>query len=243
MSATRTRWKTYALGALSIAALLSSTACGSDGGNGKAGSSAAPTAASATPSATAPPTSEPRLPLPAVTRSPIATPSRSSAGGEDGAEVPPGSGDGGQNATVACTGTDVSLTARFYEQDGDRHLLLTATNVGDQACTLYRYPLVRLGDGGQDPVLPLESDWRAVATIGPNEKAYSGVRLFRAGGEKTKTVRSLTVAFRDRENEAEAGRPVNIPLTTPDVLNVGAMPGVIFWNNDVRVVEKYLLAT
>lgn len=137
---------------------------------------------------------------------------------------------------------NISLTATFYPQDGNRHLLLTATHIGDKACTLYLYPRVWLGAGAQDPIGPLESDWHAIATIGPNEKAYAGIRLSRAG-ERTDTVKSLTVGFRNRDSEADAGKPLDVPLSTPDSLNVGTLPGVVFWNNDVRVVEKYLLAT
>lgn len=227
MRTTQTSWKTYALGALSIAALLSSTACSAGGKDDGAG-----------PTATA--SASPGAPSPTASPSATATPRRSSAGGED--DLPAGSGDDARNATTSCTDANISLTATFYRQDGDRHLLLTATNTGDKACTLYRYPSVRLGTDSEDPIGPLESDWHAVATIGPNEKAYSGIRLFRVG-EKTAIVKSLTVAFRDRENASEAGKPINVPLSTPDFLNVGAIPGVIFWNNDVRVVEKYLLAS
>ncbi|MBT2471312.1 DUF4232 domain-containing protein [Streptomyces sp. ISL-66] len=227
---TRTGWKTYALGALSIAALLSSSACGPDGKDDKADPGV--------PSPTATASAAPGAPGPTATATP-GPPTATAAPGAD--ESRDGSGDGGRNAIASCTDANISLAATFYPQDGNRHLLLTATNTGDKACTLYIYPTVRLGAAG-DPIGPLESDWHAIATIGPNEKAYSGIRLFRAG-EKTDTVKSLTVAFRNRDNDSDAGKPLNVPLTTPDFLNVGPMPGVIFWNNDLRVVEKYLLAT
>lgn len=230
---TRSSWKTYALGALSIAALLTSTACGSDGKDDKAG----PTVSPGAPSVTASAPSEPGTP------SPTASPRPRSSGGEDGAdEDGQGPSADARNATTSCTDANVSLSATFYPGDGNRHILLTATNTGDKACTLYLYPRVWLGAGAKDPISPLESDWHVIATIGPNEKAYSGIRLSRAG-EKTETVNSLSVAFRNRSNDSDAGKPLDIPLSTPGSLNVGPIPGTIFWNNDVRVVEKYLLAT
>ncbi|MET9468576.1 DUF4232 domain-containing protein [Streptomyces sp. NPDC006544] len=242
MRTTRTRWKTYALGGLTLAALLSSAACGAGGKDDKAGpatpSGTPLVSASASGSGSA--SARPGAPSPTASPGASAAPGPSSAAGAD--ESGEGSGEDRRNATPSCTDVNVSLTATFYPQDGNRHVLLTATNIGDQACTLYVYPRVWLGAGARDPIGPLESDWHAIATIGPNEKAYSGIRLSRAG-ERTDTVKSLTVGFRTLDADHDAGKPLDVPLSTPASLDVGPLPGVIFWNNDVRVVEKYLLAT
>ncbi|MGW6690882.1 DUF4232 domain-containing protein [Streptomyces sp. NPDC054961] len=243
MRTTRTRCTTYALRALAIAALLSSAACGSDGKDDTAGPTAPPGTPSGSASGSGSASAGPGAPSPTPSPGAASTPRPSSAGGEDGADANgEGSGDDERNATPSCTDANVSLTATFYPQDGDRHVLLTATNIGDKACTLYLYPKVWLGAGARDPIGPLESDWHAIATIGPNEKAYSGIRLSRAG-ERTDSVKSLAVGFRTRDADHDATKPLDVPLSTPGSLNVGPLPGVIFWNNDVRVVEKYLLAT
>jgi hypothetical protein len=67
------------------------------------------------------------------------------------------------------------------------------------------------------------------------------MRLYRVG-EHLDVVTSLTVGFVDRDNAA-VGKPLNVPLTDPDFLNIGPTPGVTFWNTDLDVVRKYTLAT
>ncbi|MET9604091.1 DUF4232 domain-containing protein [Streptomyces sp. NPDC006512] len=255
MRTTQKTWKTFALGGVAFAALLSSTACGpADKGDGAGGAtpagtpgasaSAGPVSPGATPpaapgaSASAGPTSA-GSPSAEPTK-PAATSPKTTATAKPGASGSPG-GDG-KTALASCTDANVSITTTYYRMDSTKHVLLTATNTGDKPCTLYRYPSVRF-DGAPDQIGPLESDWHAVATIRPREKAYAGVRLYRVG-EELRVVTSMTVAFRNSDNSSDAGKPVKVSLADQGGgLNVDAGVGVTYWNTDVKVVEKYLLAT
>ncbi|MFJ9339202.1 DUF4232 domain-containing protein [Streptomyces sp. NPDC101733] len=233
MSTTHQSWKIHLLGGLAVAGLLSATACGPADKDDAAGSTPAPATPSAT--ASADPGSPGATPSKTATAKPttptVPTPARPGGSG--------GAGDG-QGATAACTDANISLATTYYRQDSTKHVLLTATNTGDKPCTLYLYPSVRFG--GADPIGPLESDWHAVATIAPKGKAYAGVRLYRVG-QRLDVVTSMTVGFRDREN-VDTGKPLDVSLADQGGgLNIEAAAGVTYWNTDVKVVEKYLLAT
>ncbi|MFG2617139.1 DUF4232 domain-containing protein [Streptomyces sp. NPDC048507] len=231
MRTTRRGWQNYVLGAAAAAALLSSTACGPGSGDGDGAKG--PSSPPASPSATSPATPGPTAPSGTGTPAPTAPARTPSA---------PALQPGTPGAAASCTAANIAITTTSYRQDSDKHLLLTATNTGDEPCTLYLYPTVRLGGDARDPVGPLESDRHAVATLAPHGKAYAGLRLYRVG-EQLDVVTSLSVGFRDRDNGSDAGKPVRVPLTRPDFLNIGPTPGVTYWNTDLRVVEKYLLAT
>ncbi|MEJ8646373.1 DUF4232 domain-containing protein [Streptomyces sp. MS1.HAVA.3] len=189
MRTARKSWKTYPLGVAAIAALLSSTACQSGGADdGKS-----PTA-SGSPSAAGAP-------------APSGTPSRAGAtqpggGGTTGPSQSPSGGSadpsgGGDTTIAACNDNDLSIDTSGWRQDSGQHLLITATNFTDKACTLYPYPYVRFGTDIGAPVSPMESKPRAIATIGPKEKAYAGLFVFRAG-QKTTTVTSFSLGYQDR---------------------------------------------
>lgn len=220
MGAARTSWKTYTLGAVAVAALLASTACEPGGGTDDN--------AGATPSASA-----------SATATDSATPGGSAAPSSSAGD----SDDSGEDATRACADADLSIATSAYPHDEVRHLLVTATNAGDTACTLYHYPRVYLGDETENPLGPMESKPQAVATIEPNEKAYAGLFLFRAG-EETTTVESLGLGYMERvPNSGEEGAPLDISLPDgTDFLTPGPNPGVTYWNTDLDAVEKFTFA-
>ncbi|MGW0390501.1 DUF4232 domain-containing protein [Streptomyces sp. NPDC003042] len=233
MRTARKSWKTYALGVAAIAALLSSTACESGGtDNGKS-----PTA-SGTPSATGTPTPS-GTPSTAGTAQPggggTTGPSQSSGGGSANP------GGGGDTTIAACDDNDLSIATSGWRQDSGQHLLITATNFTDKACTLYHYPYVRFGTDIGAPVGPMESKPRAIATIGPKEKAYAGLFVFRAGQE-TRTVTSISLGYQDRApNSNRDVAPLDIRLSDEvGSLTVGPNPRVTYWNTDLRAVEDFL---
>ncbi|WP_405943090.1 DUF4232 domain-containing protein [Streptomyces sp. NBC_00207] len=227
MRTARTSWKTYTLGAAAVAALLSSTACDSGGtDNGKnPGVSGTPSASgAASPSGTTRPGGG------------GSTAPSQSAG--DGSAKP---GSGGGSSTAACNDNDLSIDTSGWRQDSGQHLLITATNFTDKACTLYHYPYVRFGTGIGAPVGATESKPRAVATIGPKEKAYAGVFVFRAG-QQTRTVTSFSLGYQDRALDSNRDvAPLDIRLSDEvGSLTVGPDPRVTYWNTDLGAVEDFL---
>ncbi|MEV6107958.1 DUF4232 domain-containing protein [Streptomyces sp. NPDC051940] len=229
MRAARTDWKTYALGTAVLAALLSTTACESDGKD----NASAPTP-STTPSATGGSTE----------------PGSGESGAADGSQVTDDSGsdssggsggtDDSATGTAACAAGDVSVSATLYPHDEARHMLLTVTNTGDRKCTLYRYPIVRFDSGREDQVGPLESAMDDV-TIAPGAKAYAGMLLFRIGAP-TDAVETVTVSLQGPvSNEDPDSAPVKVTL--PDeapFLNIDDNPGVSYWNASREKAEDYM---
>ncbi|MFD5529318.1 DUF4232 domain-containing protein [Streptomyces virginiae] len=228
MRTARKSWKTYTLGVAAIAALLSSAACDSGGG---AARGKGPTASGA--------------PAPTGAASPSGFPSPSGTtvrpGGNGATAGPSQSTGGGDGAAAACNDNDLSIDTSGWRQDSGRHLLITATNFTDKACTLYHHPYVRFGTDSGDPVAPTDSRPRAIATIGPKEKAYAGVFVFRAG-QQTRTVTSFSLGYQDRvpDSNREAA-PLDIRVSEEvGTLTVGPDPRVTYWNTDLRAVEDFL---
>ncbi|MEU9165336.1 DUF4232 domain-containing protein [Streptomyces sp. NPDC048424] len=225
MRTARKSWKTYALGVAAVAALLSSAACDAGGtDNGKS-----PTA-SGTPGATGSPT-------PSGTPSTAGT-TQPSGGGTTSPSQSPG---GGNTTIAACNDNDLSIDTSGWRQDSGQHLLITATNFTDKACTLYHYPYVRFGTDIGAPLSPTESKPRAIATIGPKEKAYAGVFVFKAG-QQTRTVTSFSLGYQDSAlNSNKDVAPLDISLSDEvGSLTVGPTPRVTYWNTDLRAVEDFL---
>ncbi|UUU35832.1 DUF4232 domain-containing protein [Streptomyces sp. CA-210063] len=225
-------WKTYALGAAALTALLSATACEPDGTNNGTGT----ITSSATPSATA--STQPG--------GGTGTGGGSQDSGGGSQDSGGGSGNsGGSSSTVgesatACSGANISVATTVYPHDSVRHLLLTATNTGDKECTLYRYPIVRFDNGREDQVGPMESEMKAVK-IGPGKKAYAGMLLFRTGAP-TEAVETMTVSLQGRISNADPDSgPIEVPL--PDeanFLNIDDNPAVSYWNVSREKAENYM---
>lgn len=232
MRAARQSWKTYALGATAVAALLSSTACQPGGGTDDG---AAGTKPSGTPSATG--SAKPGTPSATDSTAPGApTASDSTA---PGTPTPTGSGSVSDGTAKACADPDLSIATSYWPRDNGQHMLITATNVTDKPCTLYHYPFVYFGQDNDSPLGPMESKPTAIAVIGPKEKAYAGVKLF-LGGEKTTTYTSFGLGYHDPNNNND-GSPVDVSLSGEvDFVTVGPNPSVTFWNRDRSEVEKYV---
>ncbi|MFI0928080.1 DUF4232 domain-containing protein [Streptomyces sp. NPDC021012] len=253
MHTARNTWKTCVLGGVAVAALLSSTGCqGSDAAKGAGTPTPSVTSVSDSPStAGSPSASSSVTPVDggdggdgksptASTRTPAGEPPATSDGSGNGDSGNGGSGSKGR--TTACTDEDIAVTSRAEPHDELRHLTLTATNIGDKTCTLYKYALIRFDEGSYDEVGPLESNSNAVATLAPGQKAYAGMRLFVAG-EETRAVKTLTLGFQGRDSADEIGSPIDVPL--PDgmpFVNIGPTPGVTFWDTDLKSVQRFTFA-
>ncbi|MBB4985058.1 DUF4232 domain-containing protein [Streptomyces nymphaeiformis] len=229
MRAARTSWKTYALGAAAVAAFLSSTACGpsatEDGAASPAPSGTASATDSAQPSTAPSPSPSTEAPQPSATTS--ARPSASATATSSG-------------KAPACGDHDVSIGTSYWAHDSGQHLLITATNVTDKPCTLYNYPFITFGQNTDSPLTPMESPAKAIATIGPKQKAYAGVKLF-LGGEKTSGgYKSFGIAYADPSN-SEDGSPIDVEFSDEvQFVNVGQNPSVTFWNLDRSEVERFV---
>ncbi|MFF5448700.1 DUF4232 domain-containing protein [Streptomyces sp. NPDC012888] len=236
MRIARNRWKTRAATAAAVAALLASTACQAGGEDD---------AKSPTPSATTATTGAAGTPAPTATATASATaPGTPSAT----AGTPQGPGGGSKSptggagaATTACNDNDLSLATSFWRMDSGQNLLITATNLTDRPCTLYHYPYIGFGEPMDGPIGPIGARPQAVATIGPKEKAYAGLYLFR-GGEPTTAVRNLSVGYQDRapgSNRDVASLDIGLPDRN-GFLNIGAGPRTTYWHEDLRAVEDVL---
>ncbi|MFE6910020.1 DUF4232 domain-containing protein [Streptomyces erythrochromogenes] len=229
MRTARKSWKTCTLGAVAVAALLSTAACDSGGADERKSPAASGTAGA--PGA--------GTPSGAPTPAPAGTTAR--PGGGEGTSGPSQSPGGGDTAVAACNDNDLSIDTSGWRQDSGQHLLITATNFTDKACTLYHYPYVRFGTDIGDPIAPAGSAPRAVATIGPKEKAYAGVFVFRAG-QRTRTVTSISLGYQDRapgSNRDVASLDIRLSDEVGS-LTVGSDPRVTYWNTDLRAVEDLL---
>ncbi|MEU9703530.1 DUF4232 domain-containing protein [Streptomyces sp. NPDC047981] len=226
------RWKTCTLGFAAAAALLTTTACQSDDGPGDAKKPTPPaTTASATPStaapSSAPPTSAPPTAPPTTT---APEPGRST-----------GTGDGGTSTAVACNDNDLSIATSAWRMDSGQHLLITATNFTDTPCTLYHHPRIGFGATIDGPIPAMGSKPKAIVTIGPKQKAYAGLFLFR-GGQRTVAVEAVSIGYQDRapgSNADVAMLDVSFPREMGSG-NVGPDPRTTYWHRDQRTVEDIL---
>ncbi|WP_432056790.1 DUF4232 domain-containing protein [Streptomyces sp. bgisy022] len=181
--------RTYALGAVVIAALLTTTACGPDQGDGTDAAKPSERTGAKGPSEASPGTEK-----------------DDDHNGESSPETDPG-------AVALCTLGDLSITASHYGASGDpvRHLLLVATNTGDTKCDVQNAPEVTLGDG-QGPAPVLEGTATdEVITLAPGEKAYAGLRAT-GGQQDTYDVTSMKVTLGSPGGETEAEEPVDLPM-------------------------------
>ncbi|MFG2642391.1 DUF4232 domain-containing protein [Streptomyces sp. NPDC048370] len=218
---------------MAVAALLSTTACQSDDGKAdaqKPGASATPS--SATPSSAPPSTTPPTTPAPKPSK-----PGKPGKPGNGGG----GDGDGGTTTVAACNDNDLSIATSAWRQDSGQHLLITATNFTDKACTLYHYPRIGFGAKIDGPIPAMGPKPKAIATIGPKQKAYAGLFLFR-GGEQTVAVEAVSIGYQDRalgSNDDVAMLDVSFPKEL-GALNVGPNAKTTYWNRDLRAVEDIL---
>ncbi|ELP63153.1 DUF4232 domain-containing protein [Streptomyces turgidiscabies] len=227
MRTTYDSWKACAVGAAALTALLSVTACDSKGTDNGAGTTPS------VPAATAPLSASP---------STTASTRPSTTGGEATtiSTSTPAAVTAGAAVTATCGEANISIATTLYAHDSARHLLLTATNTGGKKCALYRYPVVRFDEGGVDQVGPMESEMKTV-TIGPGEKAYAGMLLFREG-LPTEAVERVTVSLQGRVSNADPdSAPIKAPLPAEATfLNIDDNPLVSYWNASRQKAEKYM---
>ncbi|MFF1543053.1 DUF4232 domain-containing protein [Streptomyces sp. NPDC058291] len=140
-------------------------------------------------------------------------------------------GSGGKTAAVAaCTQEVLGVSAVKEPADSKdaRHLLLTVQNAGDKKCNVYRYPLVRLGDGRTTAPVIKESDPDpgAPVTLAPGEEAYAALLV--NGPMDEYEAKSITLGLQGRQPGSRAGKPIDVPMPV-DTLYANDGQRVTYW--------------
>ncbi|MCX4990269.1 DUF4232 domain-containing protein [Streptomyces sp. NBC_00568] len=249
-------WKSYALGAAAAAALLATTACepGAAEGSDSSKSSAQPSAtASAKPggasgskdgdgagsgagtAGTGGSSAESSGSTAGSGGSKGSGGGTSSAGATSGggtgssggtAGGGAGTGGGGKETIAACSQTELGVSA-VKERDA-RHLVLTVQNAGTKKCNLYRYPLVRLGDGRTTAPVIKESDATpgVPVTLAPGQEGYAALLV--SGPMDEYEAESITLSLQGSKPGSSAGKPIDVPMPV-DTLYANDFQRVTYW--------------
>ncbi|MFI1442303.1 DUF4232 domain-containing protein [Streptomyces fructofermentans] len=137
---------------------------------------------------------------------------------------------GSTAAVPACTQEVLGVSAVKEPADSvdARHLLLTVQNAGDRKCKLYRYPLVRLGDGRTTAPVIEESDPDpgVPVTLAPGEEAYAGLLV--NGPMDEYEAKSITLTLQGRRPGSNAGGPIDVPMPV-ETLYANDFQRVTYW--------------
>lgn len=120
-------------------------------------------------------------------------------------------GGGGKEAIAACSQTELGVSA-VKERDA-RHLVLTVQNASTKKCNLYRYPLVRLGDGTRNtPVIKdSDPDPGVPVTLAPGQEAYAALLV--AGGARDEyEAKNITLTLQGSTPGSSAGKAIDVPM-------------------------------
>ncbi|MGW1773886.1 DUF4232 domain-containing protein [Streptomyces sp. NPDC002104] len=236
---TRRGWKSYALGLATATALLASAACSPSGGDGADGK---PTARPSTPSAPST-SSAPNTP------SPTASPSTPKPGGTPSAKPTPGAGStggGGGGAVAVCAPGDVSITSSTEDDKSQsvRHILLTLTNTGKKPCTVYRYPLIQLGDA-QRPVPEIKDSAPMPGTpfeiIAPGKQTYAALLL--NGPMDEAPAKTMTVQLQDTGDGSKKGAPIKVAFPGVDTVYYNDFAKVTHWMTASGLALRFIMSS
>jgi hypothetical protein len=139
-------------------------------------------------------------------------------------------GSGAKGTIAACSQKVLGVSAVTEPADSKdaRHLLLTVQNAGDKKCDLYRYPLVRLGDGRTTAPVIKESDATpgVPVTLAPGKEAYAALLV--NGPMDEYEAKSITLSLQGREPGSGAGKPIDVPMPV-DTLYANDFQRVTYW--------------
>lgn len=137
---------------------------------------------------------------------------------------------GGKGAVAACSQKVLGVSSSKEPADSvdARHLLLTVQNTGTKKCDLYRYPLVRLGDGRNTARVIKESDPHpgVPVTLAPGEEAYAALLV--NGPMDEYEAKSITLSLQGRAPGSSAGRPIDVPMPV-ETLYANDFQRVTYW--------------
>ncbi|WP_404819017.1 DUF4232 domain-containing protein [Streptomyces phaeolivaceus] len=122
----------------------------------------------------------------------------------------------------------VSASKEPADSADARHLLLTVQNTGDKKCDLYRYPLVRLGDGRKTARVIAESDPHpgVPVTLAPGEEGYAGLVV--NGPMDEYEAKSITLGLQGRKAGSSVGKPIDVPMPV-ETLYANDFQRVTYW--------------
>ena len=139
-------------------------------------------------------------------------------------------GSGAKGTVAACSQKVLGVSAVTEPADSKdaRHLLLTVQNAGDKKCNLYRYPLVRLGDGRTTAPVIKESDPTpgVPVTLAPGKEAYAALLV--NGPMDEYEAKSITLSLQGRKPGSSAGKPIDVPMPV-DTLYANDFQRVTYW--------------
>ncbi|GAA2506644.1 hypothetical protein GCM10010406_49080 [Streptomyces thermolineatus] len=140
-----------------------------------------------------------------------------------------GGGGGGGGSAALCTAEDLSFSTTIQDKKGEdpRHILITATNVGERECSVHHYPYVYLGDhtDARYPVDVYEdSSMEEPVTLAPGDEAYSAML---AGGipmdQYETDFFTLFLHGREHGSDSSDGRePISVDLPRTVAFDDGA---------------------
>ncbi|MGW3327610.1 hypothetical protein [Streptomyces virginiae] len=82
---------------------------------------------------------------------------------------------------------------------------------------------------------------KTIATIGPKEKAYAGLFLYR-DSEKTVPVEAVSIGYQDRALDSNKESAMLDVALSEEIgsLDVGTNARVTYWNRDLGAIEDLL---
>ncbi|WP_327186530.1 DUF4232 domain-containing protein [Streptomyces sp. NBC_01334] len=232
-------WRSCALGAAAIGAMLTSTACepGEADGAGSTASDRPSATSPAQPGATGSAT-------PGSTGS--ATPSGgagATGGGGAGGATGGGSGSG---AAPACAATDLSFGTTLEDGKGEvpKHLLITVTNAGDKKCSVFHYPHLFLGEYAEAryPIDVYEdSDPKAgPVTLAPGDEAYAALLASGVPMDQYET-NTITLLLHGRELGSDGSKPIGVDLPRTVAFDDGAR--VTYWTTASGFALDFIMSS
>lgn len=177
-------WRSYAIGAAAVTALLATTACGPDAAGDSDGADSS--------------------------KRPGRTTSRQPA---DNAGAGNANGTPSTVAACTEENLAFSSVREPADGKEARHLLLVVQNAGEKKCALHHYPHVMIGDAaGNTPVIEDSApNPGEPVVIAPAEEAYAALLV--SGGHRDEyEAKSITLTLHGHELGTTGSDPVDVPL-------------------------------
>lgn len=228
-------WKSCAVGAAAVAAMLASTAC--EPGETEGAGSTASDRPSATSTTSATGSAEPGA-------------AGSATPGTTGSATPKGSSGGtggGSGGTVpACAAEDLSFGTTLEDGKGEvpKHLLITVTNAGDKKCNVYHYPHIFLGDYA-DARYPMDvyedSDPKSGPVgLAPGDEAYAAMLASSVPMDQYET-NAITLLLHGRDLGGDGSEPIGVELPRVVAFDDGAR--VTYWTTASGYALDFIMSS
>ncbi|MFG3513006.1 DUF4232 domain-containing protein [Streptomyces bobili] len=228
-------WKSCAVGAAAVAAMLASTAC--EPGETEGAGSTASDRPSATSTTSATGSAEPGA---AGSATPGTTGSATPKGSSGGA----GGGSGG--TVPACAAEDLSFGTTLEDGKGEvpKHLLITVTNAGDKKCNVYHYPHIFLGDYAEAryPMDVYEdSDPKSgPVSLAPGDEAYAAMLASSVPMDQYET-NAITLLLHGRDLGGDGSEPIGVELPRVVAFDDGAR--VTYWTTASGYALDFIMSS